>query len=502
MKAHRPKFMRLWVLLALTSASIVTLMIGFLIFSYRHILQNSYYSSLRSRLQTALQELQEDGFSLESAERLEEDGFKLMLQKDSTGEIYYLSGYEKPSRPDAKNRHPECLAERLSTQISMKLGTNSGAFFSEDEDDMNYFGIAPSPIYSLMGRSGDVLFVLSLPVTFSVTMLDMAVRYVTIIGTICLALSLLAFHIVARAITWPHKQMAAVSARISEMDFSQACPSAPVRELDELSSSINAMSGRLQTAIGALQSANDQLRSELAERKRQEKLTADLITNLSHDLKTPIAVISGYAQGLLDGIAKTPEQQTRYHDAILRESEHMHVIVSQMLSLSKLESGAAAVTESDFDLARLLDEVLGLFEYELSRRNLHPECDYPASIPVHSDYDRIFQCTVNYVQNAIFHINGGTKIRVRTEDREDHVRLCIENSSAPISEEERKLIWEKLYRSDPARQRNHGGAGIGLCIVRGNMELLGQGYGCENLTGEGMVQFWLTLPKAGGPANL
>ena len=496
MKPRRRRYMRLWGLLAITSALIVTTLVGSIVFSYNHILQNRYNASLRQRLQEAMITLQKDGFTTQTADALSKDGFQILLQQEHSGEIYYLSGSEKNIVKDGKSRHLARLAKQVQDRIDSALGSDTGSFFSDDADAAGFFGFSGNSNYSLMGRMGNVLFVLNLPISFSSTMLDMAVRYVTIIGLISLALSLLAFYIVAKAITWPHKQMAAISARIAEMDFSQKCPSSPVQELNELSDSINAMSEHLQKTVGELQNANEQLREELVERQRQQKLTTDLLTNLSHDLKTPIAVISGYAEGLLDGIAKTPEQQARYYDTILRESEHMHVIVAQMLSLSRLESGVVPVSETDFDLAELMDEVLELFDHELNRRGLRPECSYPKPIPVHSDYDRIRQCAINNVQNAIFHINGGTKIRIYTEDLEDHVRLCVENSSAPIPEEEAALIWEKLYRGDPARQRNHGEAGIGLCIVRGNMELLGQGYGFDNLPEEGTVRFWLALPKA------
>lgn len=497
MKRSGGKKLPLWVVLALTSAFIVTLLIGSIVFAYRHFLQKGYNSSLREELEEGLSDLKNSGFSSETADMLTESGMRVLLMRQSDGEVLYFS--HPDTGPEEEGTHGGRAGKSgraVRRLIEQTLGSGDGSFFSDGRDPEDAKGTPDNRDVFLMGRSGDVLYSLNLPMDFSNVVLGLAVRYAAVIGLIGLVISIFVFYLVSRAVTWPHKQIAGISAKIAEMDFSQKCPLSPVRELNELSESVNTMSDRLQETVGELQEANARLKQDLEDRQKEQRLMTDLISNLSHDLKTPIAVISGYAEGLQDGVARTPEQQARYCEMIQRESDHMLSIVREMLAVTRLESGAIPVRETDFDLSALLDDVLDLGERELERRDLQVERLYPPSLPVRSDYDRIRQCVVNYALNAVSHINGGTRIRVRTEDLRDRIRLCVENSSAPIPEEEIPLLWEKLYRGDPARQPSKGGAGLGLCIVKGNMELLGQEYGFQNLPKEGMVRFWLCVPKA------
>ena len=256
------------------------------------------------------------------------------------------------------------------------------------------------------------------------------------------------------------------------------------------------MADSLEANIQALTQANDRLKVELAERTRQQRITTELIANLSHDLKTPIAIISGYAEGLLEGIAQSPERQQTYYEMILRESGDMQAIVTKMLALSRLESGETPISPEVFDLAELLGAVLDSFQVELARRGITLERPKDPVCPVCSDYECVLQSVTNYIQNAVFHINNGSAIRVWLEDRGPRVRVCVANSSAPIPAEELPRLWDKLYRGDPSRQRHNGETGLGLAIVKGNMDRLGCPYGCENDEAAGMVVFWLELPKS------
>ena len=181
---------------------------------------------------------------------------------------------------------------------------------------------------------------------------------------------------------------------------------------------------------------------------------------------------------------------------ILRESEEMQIIVSRMLALSRLESGAVQLEPEDFDLAELLNAILDSFDRELERRGLTLDRALPQPCPICADYECVRQSLLNYVQNAVYHINGGNRIEVRVKDRGDCVRVMVRNSSAPIPDEKAAKLWHKLYRGDPSRQRQNGEIGLGLAIVKGNMERLGCAYGFENDPDFPGVCFWLELPKA------
>jgi signal transduction histidine kinase len=382
--------------------------------------------------------------------------------------------------------------------VCESLGSADGSFFFTDSgpEGRNGQSLANKSLL-LCGREADVLFCLLLPVESTNASIRLAIRYATIINLAAWFVTLFLAYGLSQVITRRHRRLRLVAARIADLDFSQRCPPAITTETDELGQIINSMADSLQENTAALREANERLQAELAERTRQQQITADLIANLSHDLKTPIAIISGYAEGLQEGVARTPEKQQTYYEMILRESERMQAIVSRLLALGRMESGETPIRPETFDLVRLLDELLGSFQREIERRKIDlRRPDWPGTCMVRTDYACARQSLQNYFQNAVYHLNGGSRIQVRLEDRGDTVRVRVTNSSAPIPETEAARLWEKLYRGDPSRQRQHGEMGLGLAIVKGNMERLGHAYGFENDPDFPGVCFWLELPKA------
>lgn len=294
------------------------------------------------------------------------------------------------------------------------------------------------------------------------------------------------------------KDINAAASRMVELDFSRKCREPLTKEFTDLAATVNRLSESLEANVANLHESNRQLSQELAERKRQQQLTKDVISHLSHDLKTPIAIISGYAEGLTVGLAKTPEQRDRYAGMISAESNHMREIVEKLLTLSRAEAKKATADLVDFDLAAMLRDILPRFEMEIHNEGLTLTTDIPETLQVHSETESVEQAAINYIQNAIYH-NGGTKLSVRLSTTEGGMaRLSVVNDAEPISEDDAPHIWEKLYRIDRARSRNHGEAGLGLNIVRQNCERLGLPYGFRNL--DHAVEFYIEVPLHAKPA--
>ena len=284
-----------------------------------------------------------------------------------------------------------------------------------------------------------------------------------------------------------------ITGKIAELDFSERCPPKLTREMDSFSQSINTMSDRLQENITALRQTNLRLQDELAEREHQQKLNSELIANISHDLKTPIAVIGGCVEGLQEGVASAPEQRERYYEAIASENEHMLTIVTKLLALSRADR-RAPLTPADFDLARLIDEVQETYEPEIARRGVEVTLDYGRPLPVHADRASIRQCLYQFAQNALSYLDERKQIRVHAEPDGGFCRVSIRNSGGPIPASELPKLWDRLYRLDNARSREEGRAGVGLAIVKSLLERQSIEYGCRNL--EGSVEFWFRLPLA------
>jgi len=289
------------------------------------------------------------------------------------------------------------------------------------------------------------------------------------------------------------QEMSETADQIARLDFSARCRRSRCREMDDLGLSLNEMADRLQDYTGKLQTANAQLKQDIAEKERAEAARKRLIAGLSHDLKTPIALISGYAEGLSSGMARTPEQVAEYCGVIGEESDRMSALISRMLELSRLESGAVRPEPERFDLSELLDGLAGLFRVEIGKADIALEKDFPPECMVCTDAGAAEQVLTNYVQNAVAHMGEGRRLRIAIRDAGPRWRAEVFNSAPPFSEEERQSIWETFYRGEGSRRRKNGESGLGLAIVRGNMELLNLPYGVRN-EADGVV-FFAEFPK-------
>lgn len=497
----RPR-LRLWSLMSITAIVILMLVIGSIILVCRTMMGKEYNRGLRRQMLDAADRLEQSGFSDAAISEVNRQGIQIMVLREADGVLLARSRpggrfFRFDSSGTAGRQELSGMvkedADNLRILVDRFLGSREGHTLVTHLDGLASQEPSRGKNLFLYGRLNGVIYSLYLPVEATSGAVDLTVRYATTVGVIGLLFSILITYLVSRAVTKPHRDIVQTAGKIAELDFSCRCAPSPVRELDELSSSVNTMADRLQSAVEELRNANEQLQRELEERKNQQRQNTEMLANLSHDLKTPIAIISGYAEGLQEGVAHTPEQQEKYYSMILTESEHMSRIVSRMLASTRLESDQIPLVVENFDMAVMLDEVLGLFRMEIQRLGLRLETDYDRPMMARTDYESIRQSVINYVQNAVYHINSGKLIRVAVTREDASLRLSVINSSAPIRSEEQSRIWEKLYRGDYARQRNHGEAGLGLAIVRGNMERLGLDYGCRNLDGE-LVEFWLCVP--------
>lgn len=486
------------------------------ILAYRLIVERYYMRSLEKDLEDTLDTLIDADFQSSALSAVRND-VRIFLVDAQTGQITYVDRYfnvagftdavsgateqaEPPAPPDGLLEPPpqepsqQLAAKTLIDAVDRTLSGEGRYFASDDWDGKGGRPLESKALY-LNGLAHGKYFSLCLTVESVNTALSLAIRFsiwATVAVWIVGILLILLFY---RKLTRTSKAIVQAAGQISQLDFSARCPKAFSREFSALSQSINRMSDQLQEHVEQLQAGNRLLSDDLAEIERQQRVTRDLIGNLSHDLKTPIAVISGYAEGLTEGVAKTDEQRARYYAMILRESEHMQGIVSEMLALTRIESGRVPIVLTDFDLSDLVSEALESFQPLIEKYGLTLAFSLEDNLLVHSDCDRIRQVVLNYVQNSVYHING-THIRAVTERSEGRAVFRIANDSPPFSAEDAAGIWDKLYRCDNARSRDHGEAGLGLCIVKGSMEQLGQPYGVRNLEAEGMVEFYIELPLA------
>ena len=485
------------------------------IVAYRVVVEPYYMNSLQNELLRIEEELIAADFDSDYIRSLQTD-VRMLVVDERVGEISYADPLFRkggrlgnflppqdvlpPQEPQGpENARPEQeLASALVLAVNRVLDGEDGSFFSADNWERRVNGLPlNSKALVLSGLHSGRYYSLWLEVASVNEAMSLAGRFAVIISLSCWALGLVLILFYYARLTKTSRAIVRTAGKLAKLDFSSRCPPAITREFDALSSSTNTLSDQLQSHILQLRQTNEALSRELDVAARQRRMSIDLLNNLSHDLKTPIAIISGYAEGLTEGVARTEAQQQRYAEIILQESAHMQDIVSKLLALGRLEADESLPEFSSFDLTELVQEVLESFQLEIEKEGIRPETSLAVPLPVFSDYESIRQVVINYVQNSIYHMNGGTRLRIVTEQKGSRAVFRIANSSAPISGDEATRIWDKLHRGSYARSRDHGEAGLGLSIVKGNMERLGEPYGFRNLTeaGESLVEFYIELPK-------
>ena len=280
---------------------------------------------------------------------------------------------------------------------------------------------------------------------------------------------------------------------MSDLDFNAKYESGKhdMEEIQVLGNSMNTLSERLEETISALKSANNQLTKDIEEKTKIDEMRKDFIANVSHELKTPIALIQGYAEGLQEGMGEEKESRDYYCDVIVDEANKMNKMVKQLLTLSSLESGNDKPVMDRFNLTELVRGVVNASKILLEQNEIQVDFDAQTPVYVWADEFKIEQVVTNYLSNAIHHIDGEKKIIIKMIPENGIVRISVFNTGTPIPEDAIPNLWTKFYKVDKARTRAYGGTGIGLSIVKAIMDAHNQQYGVKNW--ENGVEFWFTL---------
>ena len=217
----------------------------------------------------------------------------------------------------------------------------------------------------------------------------------------------------------------------------------------------------------------------------------EFLSNVSHELKTPIALIQGYAEGLTEGMAEDEDSRNYYCEVIMDEAGKMNKMVKQLLTLTALEFGNDMPVMERFDIAALIHGILSSAGILLQQKEARVVFDQEEPVWVWADEFKIEEVITNYLNNAMNHLEGERRIEIRLERKEKEVRITVFNTGRHIPEEDLGNLWTKFYKVDKARTREYGGSGIGLSIVKAIMDSHNKSCGVENVNGG--VEFWFTV---------
>ncbi len=322
----------------------------------------------------------------------------------------------------------------------------------------------------------------------------LANRFLAYVGIFAAVLSALVGLWVSGKIARPIMELTKISERMIHLDFEAKYSGRSKTEIALLGHNINELSGILEQTISELKSANNELQRDIERKNEIDEIRKEFLSNVSHELKTPIALIQGYAEGLKEGISDDIESREFYCDVIMDEAAKMNTMVKKLLTLNQLEFGNDTITMERFDIAALIRNYIQSSEI-LTKQKEISVCmeDYPP-IYVWADEFKTEEVFMNYFSNAINYALYEKCIDVKIRIVENKVRVSVFNTGDPIPEDSLAHLWEKFYKVDKARTREYGGSGIGLSIVKAIMESMNQNYGVTNY--DNGVEFWYELEPA------
>lgn len=316
-------------------------------------------------------------------------------------------------------------------------------------------------------------------------------RFIGIVGGCVILVGVLLAWYFSKKITDPIMELATLSQKMADLDFNAKYTSGGSNEIGVLGESFNRMSEKLEQTISNLKEANYKLQKDIEQKEKRENMRSEFLGNVSHELKTPIALIQGYAEGLKEGVNDDPESREFYCEVIMDEAGKMNRMVKNLLALNQLEFGEDDVQFDRFDITSLIFGVLQSLDILIEQKEAQIIFCHKDPIYVWADEFKVEQVVRNYINNALNHVDGEKVIEIKITQENDVAKITVFNTGTPIPEEDLPHIWEKFYKVDKARTREYGGNGIGLSIVKAIMESFGKGYGAINHSNG--VEFWFEL---------
>lgn len=379
---------------------------------------------------------------------------------------------------------------KLPHGVEVDLSKEGYVFFEFEHDDIRTQLLAL--VYQL--ESGDVLLV-SMPIESINRTADIAIQFNVYIVLILLTVAVGIIVSLSKRMTRPIIQLSHMTKKISELDFSESYSGSGNDEIHELGENINSMSKSLEQTMSNLKEANDQLLSDIQEKEKNVAMRKSLIANISHELKTPIALVMSYAEGLEVNEDLDEDKKAYYLKVISKEADHMDNLVRDLLDLSELEYDASELDLALFDISSSIDEVIDRYAYLIKEKSLKLNLDKEDIVMVQADKKRVEQALTNLIINAIEHTPKEGYISLAIDDT-DQLKVLVKNSGSQIPEEDRDKIWHSFYKSKKLKDRRIGGSGIGLSIVRAIMDKHKGFYGCYN--DDNQAVFYIGFKKTTG----
>lgn len=492
---EKMKSVRVKLFLTICIATIV--IIGFLIVTNNVVLETFYLYSKQNTLKKVYEQInsyystpsQNIDLELELGKIAINNNFDILICSDDNVSIYTTDS-------DFMNT----LHEMNAITYYANIEEQKNVLYSNDKMNIRKVKERKSGItyilLSAMLDNGYMLYI-RIPIAPIQESVKISNNFLLLIGGITILAAGIFASFISKKFTEPILELDGIARKMSKLDFSQKYRITDTEdEINNLGKSINIMSDKLEKTIKQLRSTNIELEKDIEEKSRIDEMRKQFISDVSHELKTPIALIQGYSEGLLENVTTDEESRKFYAEVILDETNKMDRLVKQLLELMKLEYGKREFQNKKFNIVELIKEVIRKSKVMLDENNIKVELDSEEQVYVNADEFYIEQVVTNYFTNAMKHvidINGEKliKISVKPNIEENKVRISVFNTGENIAEEDLNRIWNRFYKVDTSRNRDAGGSGIGLSLVKAIMNNYQNDYGVINT--ENGVEFYFDL---------
>ncbi|MBT3319458.1 MAG: GHKL domain-containing protein [Clostridia bacterium] len=444
---------------------------------YRYIneLERSEYDGIYKEFEKYNKGFNVDVFILDSQGDLQYQSKEYLISNDALETLGVLPTY------------PETLPSFFEVEQEEVINDNVSFFWANDS-------ILDARTLNVIGNlnNGDhvILRVRLIPPEISIVSTN---RFAPIVGIILLFAGMLFAYILSNKFTRPLITMNKVATELSNLNFETTCPVESKDEMGQLAQKINVLSNALKNAIGTLNVRNNELENQIKEKIKIDENRKQLLNNVSHELKTPLTLMQSYADGLKSNVAKDLDKVDYYCDVIIDETEKMNRLITDLLDINRIRFGDVVLNPAEFEIVSFIRSLKEKYQQRVEQESIQFSFEPIEPTMVIADQQKVDIVLSNYVNNAIKYVDDQKTISIRMTQTDQNVRIEVFNTCSHIPDEELPKLWDSFYKVDQSRDRNLGGHGLGLSIVKAIQEADGSGYGVQNQA-DG-ITFWMQVRK-------
>ena len=472
--------------LFLTLAVVVVIIILFFIIISNVVLETYYYYSTKNLFLNTYTTINEN------SSKLKDEKYILELDKISINnniELVIQNGEELVYTSNKDYVAEFGTIPEIKYDIDYSIFNKSDFMYSKDGVSIRKIVDKRDGIDYLLLKAKlntEEMLYIRTPVTPIQNSVNISNQVIVIMGLVVVILGGFVIMIIAEKFTKPIEELNAIANEMSNLNFKRKYRiNDSEDEINELGKSINTLSDKLESTIEQLKINNSELEKDIESKSKIDEMRKQFISDVSHELKTPIALIQGYAEGLVENVNSDEESRKFYAEVILDESNKMDKLVKRLLELMKLEYEDRKFNDSNFDIVELINSVIKNSQVVINEQNIEIDFKEDGPIMVYADDFYIEQVVTNYFTNAIKHVEKVgdkklIKIGIRKGKEDKKLRITVFNTGKNIDQENLNRIWTRFYKVDESRDRSKGGTGIGLALVKAIMTKYNSKYGVTN----------------------